>query len=291
MKLYHADEHLECYQYSKGDATLEIVPLTKNEELRVQSEYTVLCFVLAGAINLTSKKVLNMQVKKEEMALIPLRSPSLIQAKEDSIILKIKLKINISFCDHLPFDLFLEEYGDVKDNLDIGILPPNKRITDFAHAVNDFVADGLKCSFFFEIKIRELLYLIRVYYDKKVVSGFFSPIFCNDITFSNKIYENIDKVRTIKELAKIINYSPSGFEKRFKKVFTVSPYVWLQEQKSKKIYHEINCTKKTFSELAYEFGFSSPAHFSNFCKKYFGDSPGQLRKKNRERTALIFQDK
>jgi len=289
MKLYHADEHLECYQYSNRQATLEFIPFGKNEELDFQSEHTTMFFVYSGAVNVTLKNVKNQTIEKDNLLLVPLHSPCLIRATEEAVVLRIKLTINISFCTHLPFDLFLEEFEVFKNNSEIGLLEPNQRVTDWANNLKYYIDDGLKCSFFFEIKIRELLYAIRVYYDKREVSEFFSPIFCNDLVFSNKVYDNIDKVKNIKELAKIINYSASGFEKRFKKVFNTSPYVWLLEQKSKKIYHEINSTKKTFSELAYEFGFSSPAHFSNFCKKYFGNTPGNLRKNNRERAAILFE--
>ena len=288
MKLYHADEHLECYQYSKEDAILDIISLQKDEELTIRSEHTVICFVFEGSLNLKYKNALNQCVNKEELVLIPLHSPCVIKALEETIILKIKLTVNISFCTHLPFELFIEEYEEFKEENNLGWLMPNQRVTDFAHILKGYIEDGLRCSFFFEIKIRELLYLIRVYYDKREVSTFFSPIFCNDLIFSNKVYENIDRIKNIKELAKRVNYSTSGFEKRFKKVFNTSPYVWLLEQKSRKIYHEINSTKKTFSEIAYEFDFSSPAHFSNFCKKYFGNTPGKLRRINKERAAILF---
>jgi len=289
MKLYHPDEHLECYQYSNKKAILEFISLEKKEELDFQSEQTTIFFVYSGTIDVTLKRVKNQIINENELLLVPLHSPCLIRASEDAVILRIKLAINLSFCTHLPFDLFLEECDEINNHLEIGVLKPNQRVTDWANILKGYIEDGLKCNFFLEIKIRELLYLVRVYYDKREVSEFFCPIFCNDLIFSNKIYNNIDKVKSIKELAKIINYSASGFEKRFKRVFNTSPYVWLLEQKSKKIYHEINSTKKTFSELSYEFGFSSPAHFSNFCKKYFGNTPGELRKSNRERAAILFE--
>jgi len=290
MKLYHADEHLECYQYSNKKATLEFIPLEKNEEMDFRSEHITFFFVFSGAIDVSLRNVINQRINKEELLLVPLHCPCIIRASEEAVILRIKITINISFCTHLPFDLFLEEYEGIKKSFDIGQLKPNQRVTDWALALKVYIEDGLKCSFFYEIKIRELLYLIRVYYDKKDVSTFFSPIICNDLVFSNKVYENIDHVKNIKELAKRINYSASGFEKRFKKVFNTSPYMWLLEQKSRKIYHEINSTKKTFSELSFEFGFSSSAHFSNFCKKYFGHTPRNLRKNNRERAAILFSN-
>jgi len=233
---------------------------------------------------------MNINIKTEELFLIPLQSICIITAKEDVTILTMKLSFNITFCDHLPLEIFLEEYSNSKKNDDIGLLEPNVRLTNYANIVKDYIEDGLKCSFFFDVKIREFLYLIRVYYDKKDVYNFFSSIYCNDLLFSNKIYQHIDNIKTVKEFAKALNYSLSGFEKRFKKVFNKSPYQWVLEHKAKKIYHEINCSKKTFSELAFEFGFSSPAHFNDFCKLQFGNPPGKLRKKLMDESAVLFEN-
>jgi AraC-like DNA-binding protein len=60
----------------------------------------------------------------------------------------------------------------------------------------------------------------------------------------------------------------------------------MQEQKAKKIYREVTCTKRTFTEIAFEYDFSSPAHFNDFCKQYFQNTPGGLRKENKERLSV-----
>jgi AraC-like DNA-binding protein len=187
----------------------------------------------------------------------------------------------------LPLELLLELHGKSKKTADIEILVPNQRLTNFVETMQEYVKDGLKCTFFFDIKIREFLFLIRAYYDRTIVFNFFKPIYSTDFVFSNDVYKNIDSVKTVKEMADALNYSLSGFEKKFKKVFNLSPYQWMQEQKARKIYHEIHCSKKTFAEMAFEYDFSSPAHFNVFCKLFFGSTPGKLRKENMERAASL----
>ena len=288
MKLCHVEEHTSCFQYSNCNPVMEVIELGEGKSIQIFSESIQIIFVIKGAFDIFTKKVENKKIQTEELILVPLRTPCVITAMEDGTVLVMKLHLNITFCDRLPLELLLELDGkNKKDTTNIGILQPNQRLTNFANMMYEYISDGLKCSFFFDIKVREFLFLIRVYYDKQVVFDFFKPIYSTDFVFSNNIYKNINNVKTAKDLAVVLNYSLSGFEKKFKKVFNISPYRWMQEQKAKKIYHEIHCSKKTFAEMAFEFDFFSPAHFNGFCKSFFGSTPGELRKKNMELTAAL----
>jgi AraC-like DNA-binding protein len=286
MKLCHVEEHLSCFQYSTNDAAIEIVELKSGENVQIQSDLNQIVFAIKGVFNFT-KKGQEAKIKTEESFLVPLHTPCVITAVESGSMLLMKLNFNITFCDRLPLELLLELHGKSKKNTDVEILEPNIRLTNFVDTMQEYVKDGLKCTFFFDIKIREFLFLIRAYYDKHIVFNFFKPIYSTDFIFSNDVYKNIDNVKTVREMAEALNYSLSGFEKKFKKVFNLSPYQWMQEQKARKIYHEIHCSKKTFTEMAFEYDFSSPAHFNVFCKLFFGSTPGKLRKENMERTASL----
>jgi AraC-like DNA-binding protein len=287
MKLCHVEEHTSCSRYSTQEPTIEICELKAGKNMQFDSDSNQIIFVIKGVIDISSKKIQNKKVKTEESFLVPLHSPYVITAMEDTSIMILKLKLSITFCDRLPLELLLETYGKIKKDTNIGVLESNQRLTDFVNMLQEYIKDGLKCTFFFDIKIREFLFLIRAYYDRNAVFNFFKPIYSTDFIFSNNVYRNLERVKTVKEMAELLDYSLSGFEKKFKKVFNLSPYQWMQEQKAKKIYHEIHCSKKTFTEMAFEYDFSSPAHFNVFCKLFFGCTPGDLRKENVERSASL----
>jgi AraC-like DNA-binding protein len=116
----------------------------------------------------------------------------------------------------------------------------------------------------------------------KDLRAFFSAILSDDLKFSLHIMREYHPALTVGDLAKKMNYSLTGFEKRFKKVFDMPPSKWMQTQRAQAIYHEINCSDKTIAELGYEFGFSSPSHFNNFCRKIFKESLGNIRKRNKK---------
>jgi AraC-like DNA-binding protein len=50
------------------------------------------------------------------------------------------------------------------------------------------------------------------------------------------------------------------------------------KQKSRHIRTRLANGRTTFGEIIKEYGFSSPAHFTTYCKKQFGQSPSKLRK-------------
>ena len=177
----------------------------------------------------------------------------------------------------------LEKHNKNKEDMGIGALKPNQKMMDFVNTAKNYVNDELNCPYYHDLKIREFLFLMRVYYDKKQVINFFKPIYNADFAFSSDIYKHLSEVRTVKELAGKLSYSLSGFEKKFKMIFETSPYQWMQEQRAKRIYKEVTCTRKTFTAIAFEYDFSSPAHFNDFCKQYFQNTPGGLRKETKER--------
>jgi AraC-like DNA-binding protein len=214
--------------------------------------------------------------------LLPSHQKCHVQVEEDAEIVLINLYSQINFCNQFPIEMLYKAQPDKAQNLFFA-LKINKTIFNFLQSVIQLLGEGFKCAYFFELKQREILYYLRAYYSKADLVAFFAPVLNSDTDFSSKIYGNYEKIKNIGELAELTNYSMSGFKKRFTRVFGVSPSVWLQKERSKKIYHEINCSTKTFKELSIKYDFSSQAHFNSFCKKMYGMSPGELRESTVEK--------
>jgi AraC-like DNA-binding protein len=84
----------------------------------------------------------------------------------------------------------------------------------------------------------------------------------------------------VKELANICNYSLSSFNRLFKKNFKENPYLWLQNQKLKYITGRLSDKNIPLGQIIDEFRFSSPSHFTIFCKKHLNLTPSQFRKQH-----------
>ncbi|MDR1348884.1 MAG: helix-turn-helix transcriptional regulator [Prevotellaceae bacterium] len=285
-QLHNINEHLNCYLYDNNkDPIIQFFNLGKNELFITSGTYNQIIFVLKGNITFSYGRYLNKDLNEGNFLLFPHGFKCAMKIKENSTLIIVNL-LKINFCNHFSLEMLYKLNKDIKLDTSPYPLKTNAVIHNFLNVLVSTIEDGLKCAYLHELKQKELLYYMRAYYPKKDLFAFFAPILSEDIVFSELIYKNLDKVKTISELADIVNYSVSGFKKRFVKVFGASPYHWILKQKAKKIYYEINCSQKSFKEISMEFDFSSSAHFDKFCKKEFGMSPGTIRNNNNKLNAV-----
>lgn len=279
MELLYVQEHLTCYNYEKGKRpTIEKVIIEKGHNWEFFSIDNKIIFLMEGALNFSFGEVSERIMPKGKIMLLPAGSELKSLAKEKTTLFIFRLHSTKQLCDCFSLDMLLKEQ-DSSFNPDCYFLDINERTEAFLSFMNTCMSDGLKCTYYFELKVKEFYFLLRAYYSKKDLLGFFYPILSNDISFSDFVQKTHFKAKTVQELADLTHYSISGFQKRFKKVFGVSAYHWMKEERSKAIYHQLTSTNKSFKEISDEFEFSSPSHFNDFCKANFGNTPGEIRKK------------
>jgi AraC-like DNA-binding protein len=282
MELLNKKEHLDCYLYdNNNEPIIRHITKRKGDAFVINGNKSQIIFLIKGVVTFSCAQDLNKRFEEQTFLLFPHGNKCRIIVNEDCDIIAINLHSRINFCDHFPLEMLYQLNKKTKENESSFPLKINEIIHDFLYCLKKSIDDGLKCAYFHELKQKELLFYLRAYYPKKDLFDFFAPILNNDISFSEIVYKNFDKTKNITELASLTNYSISGFKKRFLKAFGMPPYTWIAKEKAKKIFHEINCTQKTFKEISIEYDFSSPAHFDKFCKKFFGMSPGTIRENTR----------
>lgn len=93
------------------------------------------------------------------------------------------------------------------------------------------------------------------------------------------------KIKPVEEFAQLGGYSVTTFRRIFKAIFNEPAYEWMMKQRKESILYQLRYTDASISEICFGHGFESLSHFSNFCKKSFGDSPRNIRKKEKEETS------
>lgn len=281
MELFYRQEHLSCYHYDKSeDATIKYTKFAPEDKEKFISKKNAVFFVLEGSISISFGKIVDKVVNAGEIFLLPAYMEITEVAKTEARLFQFNLPITFSFCDHFSLEMLYHDSKKQKNKqTTTHILKINERIEAY---INSFLPcleeDGLQCNFFLELKIKEFFFLLRAYIPKDDLIAFFTPMLSDDMEFYNLILNKSQSAKTAKELARLANYSLTGFEKRFKKVFGTSAHKWMKKQLAANIYHEIRCSTKTFMEISDAFDFSSSAHFSNFCKSIFGLTPKAIRK-------------
>ncbi len=276
MKLLYSQEHFDCPHYSWHDPLIKIVSL-KDEVYEFEANRSYLVVVYKGSITYSSGMIQNKEMHEGDMFTIPFLNPSVIRAKGNCRLFFFKLSLDLSFCEHLSIEK-LYDYLDIEEDT-IHPQKTNEILDSYLKTLEVFMDDGLKCIYFLEIKIKELLFILKAYYTKESLARLFYVMLTRDSEFTKQVFQNVKKVKTAKELAESMFYSVSGFEKRFKKVFGISANKWMQQNLARQIYHEINCSNKTMNEIAHQFGFS-PSYFNDYCKRVFKVTPNQLKKRS-----------
>jgi AraC-like DNA-binding protein len=242
-----------------------------------ESSQIRLLFIQKGSCSFYSAKQFDVRFESGQIVLVPPHHKCVIDVKSSIEILIIHLTVDLNFCNNFPLESLSEK--DASALSPVICLKANRIISDYLKLLKQCMSNGINSAEFFQMKQKELLYYMGEFYNKNELYVFFSPILTGDIAFSKMVYRICERVHSVTGIAKEMNYSLSGFKKRFYRVFGISAYKWLCEEKSKRLFHEITCSRQTFTQLSYDFGFSSPAHLNNFCRKMFGDTPGALRSK------------
>ncbi|MDR1198479.1 MAG: helix-turn-helix domain-containing protein [Prevotellaceae bacterium] len=259
-----------------GDVYVETIERTKRGTVNIQESSQIrLFFIQKGSCSFYSAKQFDVRFDSGQVILVPPHHKCVIDVKSSIQILIIHLTVDLNFCNNFPLESLAEKNGAALSP--VICLKTNKMISDCLKHLKQCISNGINSAEFFQMKQKELLYYFGEFYSKDELYVFFSPILTGDIAFSKMVYRICENVHTVTGIAKEMNYSLSGFKKRFHRIFGISAYKWLCDEKSKRLFHEITCSRQTFTQLSYDFGFSSPAHMNNFCRRMFGDTPGALR--------------
>lgn len=168
----------------------------------------------------------------------------------------------------------------------------NEPLRDFLNCMYRYLQDSIECKHMHYASIQQFFVLLRFYYPPKTLLHFFYNVLDSDTSFRSLVENNRPKVRTLNELAEICGYDISTFNVLFRKHFHgVTPYNWMQEQRSKEIYHCICSSDMPIGQIAEEYGFSNAGHLSTFCRKFWGVTPMKLRAKARREAKLANDNK
>jgi AraC-like DNA-binding protein len=82
---------------------------------------------------------------------------------------------------------------------------------------------------------------------------------------------------SLEQYAFLANYSLSTFKRKFSQAFHMPPRKWIQQRRLEEAYILLSKADRNVTEIAYEVGFESPAHFISSFKEYYHITPKQLQ--------------
>lgn len=277
MELLYVKEHLTCKNYiSDLHIGFSYQEKQRGDIIKLEEEYFhYFIFLLDGELCMSGKGYLDKELKKNQMFFIPQNSTMEAHVLEDAKFLLFSFDNQFNLCDKLT----LEELRAFPESEDpffvLDIRSPLQMVID---SILFYHGNKVRCRQLHAIKQKEMFMILRAFYTKQEIAAFLSPILNRHLDFKSFILRHYREVKTVEELASLCQISVRSFNRKFNEHFGDSPYSWMLKQRSRHVKQRLADGKTSFSEIIKEFGFSSPAHFTTYCKKYFGHSPSNLRR-------------
>lgn len=102
----------------------------------------------------------------------------------------------------------------------------------------------------------------------------------------NYIEKHIKEPLEMKGLAEISGHSVSRFQKEFREATGIPPREYILRRKIELCQDELKHSAKTFTEIAYEYGFSSSQYFSTVFRRFCCITPSQYRQQFKDKESI-----
>jgi AraC-like DNA-binding protein len=96
------------------------------------------------------------------------------------------------------------------------------------------------------------------------------------------VNNRLDSPPSLTEIAKAVGLNEYKLKRGFKETFQKTIFGYLTERRLDLARRYLLDTQKTAAEVAYQLGYTTPQHFNNAFRKYFGHTPDSIRPGRRE---------
>lgn len=276
--IYCCHEKVTCNSYiNDGLIKLEEVECGV-EDLSDRYNGTCCIFLLKGLLNI-KKGEQELTLTTGEMCCVSGEGIRMESVKESELVI---------FTSELPTEYYnkmvqeLPSGGEEKQDelTKLEIRPPLDKCIEF---ISVCLKSGINCRHWFEEKQQELLVLLTLLYAREELAIFLHPQrFGKEADLKKFILEHCLRVKNTQNLADLCGFPISKFKRIFKEMFHESVYRWMLQQKAAYLKVALLNKDVNLKVLISDLGFSSPAHFTKFCKQWLGMVPTQYMKSHQE---------
>lgn len=276
MNEWHSFSHEECEHYiSEYHIGFRVIQPQKGDAYEGQKfEFHSLVFMLKGEVELSYNEFIGHCFKQGDLFFMPQGSLIYGTAIVDSrmLILTFNNRVN-SLCDNCT----LSKHATLVQPTEYEFmpLPIHHRLALFISGMEEYIKEGIKCSYLHQLKQRELFILLQYCYTKEEVIKLFYPILGKP-SFHSWVVENYKPEMSITELASQCNMAERTFSRKFVETFGITFRSWMLKQRVKHIKLRMSMPGASFKDIMNDFGFSNSSHFARFCKDNYGMTPSAL---------------
>lgn len=277
MKPVEIRRHEHCNHYAKDDFPFFTKELERDEELTLESgDYFMFVFVEGKSVTFTYSEEEETFRRNEPFFLfLNVRKHVHIVANQKTRVSSFSFTKPLQLCDSYSISNLKPHAPLEMTFISLEIVTPLQMCLD---SIKYLMADKIRCKEMLSMKLREIFFIIAAYYEADDIGCLLAPLLQREVDFKEFVTHNFLRVGTVQELADLRGQSLRQFKKDFQEAFNTPPYTWMLQEKAKFIDERLSDPTVPFTEIIEDFGFSSPSHFTVFCRRQFNMTPTQRRK-------------
>lgn len=275
------DRHLNCHHYGCAlRCPLRSYHLKKGEELTIDSEkHFMFVFVEARSSSYSYRDETERHACRGDFFLFlgTQRTVTIYGEGKDTTVHTFFFSKPTQLCDNYAISQ-LKDKAPTSSHVFIS-LPTHESIKMVLDSMLYMHNHQLNCINIYESKLKELFFYLGAFYEREQVAWLLAPLLHQEIDFKEFVVQNFLRAKTVQDLADQRGMPVRVFKKKFQESFNMPPYTWMLQEKAKYIDLQLADAAVPFSEIIKEFGFSSPSHFTVFCRRQYDMTPTQRRHK------------
>lgn len=281
MPIYNSQKHRKRLYYQKEEyPAIKIYRFNPQEIFSISICNSMLIFIMEGSLifNRDSDDGSEINAVKGDFMIVKSDWTAMVNSVLGCVVVAFSmLKIESLRDLHIMDNVYLKQMP-LQLSRPTAPLKINTPLWNYLRSLYTPLSDGLICHKYYEIKTKELLFILRAYYPPEQLYVLFNPQGGHDSLFSDYVRANWNNYKTVTQLAQSMNLSYGAFARRFVKVFSKAPQQWILDQKAEAIYFELTQNIKHPKQIAIDFGFLSPSQFNEFCKDRWGKTACSIRR-------------
>lgn len=283
--MYYLNEHISCkyYSYTVQNGFVNYSMVANECVCKEKTQSDNLVFVRSGTFLLSIEQAPAIRLRTGDLFYVPAGMQIECKAETD---------VHILILSCSTYDLYhrLKEVrtNTAQSNLEVKLsyglcaYKQTLHIELFVATMWKYLSEGIKCKHLQEAKIEEVLLLLNLCYTEAELYRLFHSVIskCEKIQFRSQVIRHADKSRNATELAERCGFGVRQFERKFREIFESSPYQWMLEQKKRKLLDKLIDRELPIKHLVMDFEFCSVSHLNEFCKRYYGKTAAEIRKRD-----------
>ena len=275
-----SEQRLTREVYEDGRPSLfYVLRIRKGEHFsRDRVCYSLLAFVLEGEVEILTGIYVKEFAGEGQMFVVHKGDNGYAKGLKDAVILLCSFDSSMALCNGLSLGNATEKEPTPEERQSQGLprLEIKSMLMTELKLMQHEVESNLLGYRFMEFKRYIIVYMLRTLYNKEELFYMFRCVRSDDFDFRDKVLQFYTCDINAQELCAKMEMSSATFNRRFKRAFGMPCGEWLNSKRQVQVLMDLKTTDLSVKEIAEKYNLT-PNYLTDFCKKFLGDVPGNLR--------------